>query len=239
MQNFSPQSTNRVFVAVTLLLSFPYVVEIHSSTISTIFVITWQLIDCKMGVFSTLFHTSPHSPFMAFSWHFVAFGYRQALRRCSGPSGFPLPVAGVASVAFCSARSVHSGYSEQNAYQVRFGSLHPLQFILPVSYASILLPCSFLFRCRAFLARFSLRQGNYSGCSINGPKKGIRQPFLYRQALTYKQDSSKGPFLIPSVVVGIWLEECAMEGMSRQKAGNCVTGYEFIPILLVGNRLSV
>lgn len=45
--------------------------------------------------------------------------------------------------------------------------------------------------------------------------------------------------LIPSVVVGIWLEECATEGMSRQKAGNCVTGYEFIPILLVGNRLSV
>lgn len=45
--------------------------------------------------------------------------------------------------------------------------------------------------------------------------------------------------LIPSVVVGIWLEECATEGMSRQKAGNCVTGYGFIPILLVGNRLSV
>lgn len=45
--------------------------------------------------------------------------------------------------------------------------------------------------------------------------------------------------LIPTVVVGIWLEECATEGMSRQKTGKCVTGYGFIPILLVGNRLSV
>lgn len=107
MQNFSPQSTNRVFVAVTLLLSFFYAVEIFFSTISTLFIITWQLIGCKMGVFSTLFHTSSHSPFMAFSWHFVAFGYRQALRRCSEPSGFPpaRSVRNVHSVLFCPQRT--------------------------------------------------------------------------------------------------------------------------------------
>lgn len=231
MQNFSPQSTNRVFVAVTLLLSFPYVVEIHSSTISTIFVITWQLIDCKMGVFSTLFHTSPHSPFMAFSWHFVAFGYRQALRRCSGPSGFPcpqraqraqrsvLPVAYIAGIMPIKYASVHFiryssfypfrtlwtylGHFARLVRLVRYRALWTYQDVQYVQYASILLPCSFLYRCRAFLARFSLQQGNYSGRFINGPKKGIRQPFLYKNAILYKYSSSKRPILIPISLVGI------------------------------------
>lgn len=39
MQNFSPRSTNRVFVGVILLLSYYYAVEILSSTISTVFII--------------------------------------------------------------------------------------------------------------------------------------------------------------------------------------------------------
>lgn len=117
MQNFSPRSTNRVFVATTLLLSFPYVVEIHSSTISTVFIITWQLIGCKMGVFSTLFHNRYLWPSLGILW-LLDIG-----KRCGVVQGLPASPAlygrNVHSVLFCPQR-IFWGHS---AHFVRYRAI--------------------------------------------------------------------------------------------------------------------